>query len=149
MKKIFSTSFNQHQLDLVLLAIRITIACFMLVHGIPKLGKFFAEEPLKFGDPIGIGMVPSLVLTVFAEVFCSVLIFIGLGTRLAVIPLIITMLVAAFVVHATDGFGKMELPLLYVTGYLFLLVTGSGRYSIDRLLQDNWKQKRQMYLNSF
>ncbi len=149
MKKLFNTTINPQQLDLVLLVTRLTIAAFMLVHGIPKLGKFFAEEPITFGDPIGIGTIPSLVLTVFAEVFCSVLILIGFGTRLAVIPLIITMLVAVFIVHWQDGFGKMEPALHYLLVYVILLVTGSGKYSVDQMLQDNNTRKRQMYLQTY
>ncbi|MGB8375441.1 MAG: DoxX family protein, partial [Salegentibacter sp.] len=60
-----------------------------------------------------------------------VLIFIGLGTRLATIPLMIVMSVAAFVVHVPDGFGRQELPFLYLAGYLLLTFTGSGKYSLD------------------
>lgn len=38
----------------------------------------------------------------------------GLATRLATVPMMIIMLVAAFVAHADDPFGKKEPALLYV-----------------------------------
>jgi len=45
------------------------------------------------------------------------------------------MLVAAFIVHANDGFGKQELPLLYAATYLLLVITGAGKFSMDYWLQ--------------
>ena len=133
MKKIFQTTFNQTSFDLVLLASRISIACFMLEHGIPKLKKLI-DGNLDFADPLGFGETTSLILTVFAEVICSVFIFIGLGTRLAVIPLIITMLVAIFIIHSGDGFSKQELAWHYLLVYSLLFVAGSGKYSVDHWL---------------
>lgn len=134
MKKLLKTTINPSYLDLGILIIRISVAIFMLVHGLPKLGRFFTDEEIKFANPIGLGVIPSLMLVVFAEVFCSLLIFIGLATRLAVIPLIITMLVIIFIVHGDDGFGKQELPYHYLVAYILLFITGSGRYSVDQLL---------------
>ena len=107
----------------------------MLTHGLPKLMRFFSEEPLTFGNPIGIGMVPSLVLVVFAEVFCSIFISLGLFTRPASLVLIINMAVAAFIAHAGGGFGDRELAVLYLLIYLLLFATGGGRYSLDRLVK--------------
>ena len=87
-----------------------------------------------FGNPIGLGSELSLFMAVFAEVFCSVLLILGLGTRFAVIPLIITMLVAVFIVHAGDPFGSMEKAVLYLLVYISLLAGGSGKYSLDEKL---------------
>jgi len=131
MKRLFQTTFSQRALDLALVVTRVSIACFMLEHGIPKFKKLFSENEITFGDPLGLGPEISLGLTVFAEVVCSVFIFIGLGTRLCVIPLIILMLVIAFKIHAADGFQKQELALHYLLVYILLFVTGSGKYSID------------------
>jgi len=106
----------------------------MLTHGIPKLMKFFSTGDITFSDPLGVGTIPSLMMAIFAEVFCSILVILGLGTRIAVIPLIITMLVAVVLVHANDPFGKKELGLMYLTIYMFLIVVGSGKYSLDESL---------------
>jgi putative oxidoreductase len=54
---------------------------------------------------------------------------------LAVIPLIVTMLVAVFHIHASDPFTKQELGLFYLAGYVILFFTGSGKYSIDYIIQ--------------
>lgn len=141
MGKIFSTAINSNSLNAILLIVRISVSSFMLTHGIPKLMKFFSEGEITFPDPLGVGKIPSLLLTVFSEVVCSLLILIGFGTRLAVIPLMITMCVAAFIVHSTDGFGKQELPLLYLLVYLVLFVSGSGKYSIDGMINRKYMEK--------
>jgi len=94
----------------------------------------FTGGEIQFADPIGIGMTISLILVLFAEIICSGLILVGFGTRIAVIPLIITMIVAVFVVHANDGFAKQEMGLHYLLTYILLLVTGSGKYSVDQLI---------------
>ena len=105
----------------------------MLTHGVPKLQRIL-EGNMKFGDPLGLGSEVSLVLVVFAEVFCAILIMLGLGTRLAAVPLIITMAVAAFIAHGDDPFNRKELALFYIVVYVVLLVAGSGKFSLDRLI---------------
>jgi putative oxidoreductase len=141
MRKLIRTTHNPIHIDWALLIVRIAIACFMLIHGWPKLLKFCSNEEIEFADPIGFGVMLSLTLTVFAEVLCSIFIMLGFTTRLAVIPLIITMLVAAFIVHDGDGFNKKELSLHYLLVYAFLLVTGSGKFSIDHWLHNRAEKK--------
>lgn len=131
MKNTYSTNLSLPKIDLALLIFRLGISGLMLTHGIPKLIKFFGSDPINFRDPLGFGEVTTFTLAVIAEFLCSILIIFGLGTRLAVIPLILTMAVAAFIVHAQDGFGSQELPLLFLTGYIVLFLTGSGKYSLD------------------
>lgn len=134
MKKLFQTGTREEYLDILVLLLRVSIAAFMITHGWPKLSKLLAGGEIQFGDPIGLGPALSLVLAVFAEVVCSILIGIGLGTRLATLPLMFTMLVAAFIAHGPDPFGRKEAALLYFLIYLTLFVTGSGKYSLDHLI---------------
>ena len=96
--------------------------------------KLVSGGEIKFADPFGIGVMPSLVLTVFAEVVCAVLVGIGLKTRLATIPLLITMLTAVFIVHINDPIATQEKGYLYLLIYLILLVKGGGRFSFDYLI---------------
>ena len=133
--QIFDPKHQEQLTSVALLLLRSTVGFMMLYsHGWSKLMKFFGEEPIGFGDPIGLGMHTSLVLTVFAEAFCSFLLIIGLGTRLATIPLMITMLVAIFVIHWADPFGKKEFALLYLVPYITIFLMGAGRYSLDAFL---------------
>ena len=104
-----------------------------LSHGWGKLAGY-AERSATFADPLGVGSATSLSLAIFAEVFCAIAVMLGLFTRLAVIPLIITMAVAGLVVHANDPWPKPEMALLYMTAFLTLLFTGPGKLSVDRML---------------
>lgn len=139
MKNLFSIKINQRSMDFVLLIVRVAVAAFMLTHGYPKLMKLLAGGEIQFADPFGLGMYFSLVLAVFAEFFCSILVGLGIGTRLAAIPLIITMSVAAFIAHGSDPFGRKELALLYLVVYVFLLFTGSGKFSVDYFISKKLK----------
>ena len=130
----FQTGTSEEYLDILALLLRICLAAFMLSHGAPKLSKLLAGGEIQFGDPLALGPGLSLGLAVFAEFFCSLLIGIGLATRLAAIPLMITMLVAAFVSHGPDPFRQKEMALLYFLFYLALLVIGSRKYSFDYLM---------------
>lgn len=134
MKKLLSVSHQTKNVDTILLLLRITIAALMLTHGLPKMEKLLSGEPIQFASVFGLSPEVSLGLTVFSEVFCSILIFVGFGTRFAVIPLIITMVIAAFVIHAADPFAKQEMAIIYLIVYVVLLIGGSGRYSLDSLI---------------
>lgn len=135
---LFSYEQNTKTTDLGLLMLRLTVGGLMLVqHGWPKLQKLMSEDPIKFADPLGTGPEIALYLTVFAEFICAILIMIGGLTRLSAIPLIITMFVAAFIIHSDDPFKKQEFALLYLIPFLLLLMTGAGRFSLDAFLKKN------------
>lgn len=143
MKQLFKNLLNPGNyathVNMALLILRLVIGVFMLTHGIGKFQNLFSGEPIQFPDPMGVGATASLALAVFAEVFCSILIIIGVGTRFAAIPLFITMIVAAFIIHKNDGFGKQEFALLYAVIYSTIILIGPGKYSLDYLLMKNKK----------
>ncbi len=117
-----------------LFLLRLGIGVFMLTHGIPKLMNY-ASMADQFPDPIGMGSSLSLIMAIGAEVGCSLLLILGLFTRLATLPLIITMMVAVFIIHGGDSFSDKEPALLYLVPYLTLLFTGPGMYSADHLIK--------------
>jgi putative oxidoreductase len=135
MKQTLSVNNNSNTTDIAILIARVGIAAFMLTHGIPKMMMLFSGGPVQFPPVMGMSAQFSLGLAVFAEVFCSVLLLTGLVTRLATIPLIITMAVAVLFIHTADPFAKQEPALQYLLVYVVLLFTGGGKYSIDYLLQ--------------
>jgi putative oxidoreductase len=119
--------------SLGLLLLRVAIGGLMLVHGVQKINGF-SELADNFGDPIGLGSRVSLILAIGAEVGCSLLLIVGLATRLAAIPLAFTMIVAHFIVHAEDAWTKKELSAVYLSVYLALVLAGPGRFSLDHLI---------------
>lgn len=122
------------EVNVAVLILRVVIGFFMLRHGMGKLEYLFGDEVIHFPDPLGVGATASLVLTVFAEVFCSVLIILGLLTRFSAITLLFTMVVAAFVVHKNDGFDVREASLLFGLVYLSIALLNAGKYSLDYFL---------------
>ncbi len=121
--------------DLALFLLRVASGGIMAFsHGLPKAQKALAGD-LGFADPIGIGEGPSLILTVFAELVCGVLLALGLFTRAALIPLIVTMAVAVFIIHGDDPFADKEFAILYLVPYVALFYFGPGKFSADRFMK--------------
>ncbi|WP_373513707.1 DoxX family protein [Persicitalea sp.] len=133
-QKLFKPTILSINANLGVLFLRIGIGLIMIAgHGYQKLQKYLGSD-LAFGDPIGLGEETSLLLAIFAEFICSLLLIFGFLTRAVLIPLIFTMLVALFVVHGNAALGKQELPLLYALSYLTLFLTGPGKYSLDQVI---------------
>jgi len=132
MKTLINFNNSTARTDLAVLFLRIVIGVLMLTHGIPKLISLVSGD-IQFPGLFGLSPAISLALAVFAEVICSVLILFGLGTRLATIPLMFTMLVAVFYIHAADPLATKEVAILYLLAYVILFFTGSGKYSVENL----------------
>lgn len=119
-----------------LFILRIGVALLMLTHGIPKLELLLTGNASSFPDVIGLGSTFSLVLVVFAEVFCSAFLLLGLFTRWVSLPLIINMTVAVLVVHQGQALQNVELALMYLLIYMAISFLGSGDWSVDRHLRE-------------
>ncbi len=121
--------------DIGLLLLRLSFGLMMAIsHGFGKFQNLIAGKG-GFPDPLGIGSMPSLALAAFGEFICALAVVVGFKTRWSAIPVVITMLVAAFIVHANDPLGKQVFPLLYAFGFLTLVFTGGGRHSLDAWLK--------------
>lgn len=136
MKKIlFSNATYKSGIDIVALILRLVLGSHLLInHGWGKLISF-DERSEKFIQFMGLSSQMSLGLAVFAEFFCSFLLILGLFTRLALIPLMITMLVALKVMSwKLFGADNNELAFLFFTGFLSIFILGPGKYSIDAMI---------------
>lgn len=133
MKKLLSTKYSAGAFNAAMLVLRLGVGILMMVHGYDKL-VHFSEYQGKFMNFMGIGTTMSLALVVFAEFFCSLFLVLGLFTRLAAIPLIVTMCVALFKAHNADFTGDGEVASLYLTAYLLLLFVGPGKVSVDGMI---------------
>lgn len=133
MSKLFSSRVNAGALNFSLLVLRVVSGALMFVHGWDKLNKF-SEMKGGFPDPLHVGSMASLSMTIFAEALCSVFLILGLLTRLAAIPLIIVMAVAIFIIHGHDPLQKKELAILYIAIFIAILFTGPGKFSLDKMI---------------
>lgn len=130
-KSIWTTSEKGISFGLLILRVGISFSMIYL-HGYPRLINF-AKISSEFADPLGIGIIPSLSLVVFAEFFCSLFLLVGLFARWSCIPLIITMIVATWIINGGKGFIFQEKSFVYLICYISLLISGGGYFSLDSL----------------
>lgn len=132
-------NFYTSQAPKSVLLIRLLVGAVFLSEGVQK---FIFQDTLGVGRFIKIGIpIPEFTapfVGVF-EILCGGLIIIGLLTRLASIPMIINMIVAISTtkipILLNEGFWKMaheaRTDWSMLLGSIFLLIAGSGRFSID------------------
>ncbi len=126
-------------IDIALLVLRLAFGfALFYFHGLPKLLRMAAGN-FQFGDPLGIGAPASLVLAGLAEGICTLLVMVGLFTRIASIPIIITMAVAFFIVHigGGDAWSDAETSFLFMMGFIAIAIAGPGSYSLD----ERWRAR--------
>lgn len=120
--------------DAALLVLRLSFGLAMaLGHGLGKVSDLggFTAKVAKLGLPAAGLLGPAAALS---ELVGGLLIAVGLLARPSALALLGTMLVAAFVVHASDPFARKELALAYAVVSLVVLIAGPGRFSADARL---------------
>ncbi len=130
---LFSSGKHKGITNLALLIHRLAFGSMLLTHGIPKLMRFSELSP-KFTDPIGLGSEIALGLTVFSEVFCAILVMLGLGTRLAAFVVVTEMVIIELRVHVHVPFATKELAFVYMAAFVLVLLAGAGSVSMDKLI---------------
>ena len=128
--------------DLGLLLIRLMVGVVFVFHGAQKLFGVWGGPGLEgftgFLTTLNVPMPGvSAVLAAVAEFGGGVALILGLGTRLWAVPLVVTMLVAAFKVHGSAfaaQAGGMEYALTLGVVTAGLALTGAGAWSVDALL---------------
>ena len=132
------------------LLIRLAVGGVFLFEGIQKFLFPMEMGPGLFAK-LGIP-APGLLapLAGLIEVVCGALLIVGFLTRLATVPLIITMLIAIFSlggrIYKASGFWAMahetRTDYAMLLACLFLLAVGAGPISIDRMLRTDIVETR-------
>ena len=128
------------------LVVRIPLAVIFMAHGAQKLFGWFGGYGLsgtaQYMDSIG--LTPGVVLASLAggaEFFGGLALLLGLLVRPASVALAFTMLVAIFSVHISKGLflsnGGFEYGLALLAVTVALVISGAGRFSLDRALARN------------
>ena len=113
--------------DLGLLFLRVSGAMFLLwVHGLPKLLNY-SEQLKVIEDPFHLGANITLLLAIFAEVLCPLLIIAGVLVRLACLPILSVLLIALLVVHPEWTLFEAQFGWLLLIIFTTLLIGGPGR----------------------
>lgn len=119
--------------SVLLLIVRIFFGIMFLTHGYDKLMAHATMANL-FADPFGLGSAISFWMVVFAELVCSLALIFGILQRIALIPMMVTMIVAFFFVHGGAPFATKELSFIYLMAFILLFITGPGKYSFDAVI---------------
>lgn len=124
--------------DLLLLSIRLVLAYGFYHPAMKKISNpsditgWFAHLGIPF---------PTLnaYLAMGTELLGVALLALGFFTRFISVPLIFTMVVAITFVHLDNGFeagnNGFEIPVYYILMLSTLILYGSGKFSIDFLIQ--------------
>lgn len=127
-------------ISVILLIVRVVFGVMLMNHGIDKWANY-QELSAVFPDPLGIGSPLSLGLAIFGELACSMTFIIGFLYRLAMIPMIFTMCVAFFIVHADDPFAVKELAFVYLVVFVLMYIVGPGKFAVDRWISKSLFRK--------
>jgi putative oxidoreductase len=119
--------------------LRLAVGVVFLAHGGQKLFVWGFGNVAAFMGQIGIpaAMLAAIVVTV-VEFFGGLALALGLYARWAAALLAIDMLVAILTVHLPGGFflpAGVEFALTLFAANVALVLLGSGKLSVDRLLQ--------------
>jgi len=102
------------------------------VHNLAKVTGFFTE--------LGIPM-PGLnaVVVSYSELVCGALLVVGLASRFATVPLLVSMVVALITAKAAEIHGLADLfgmvEFTYLALLVYVAVSGPGPIALDHLLE--------------
>ena len=130
---LFPYKLYPRSVSFLLLVLRVLFGALLMWHGMSKVANVTTAAD-SFPNPLGLGSRLSFYLVVFAEVICAAAFILGAFYRLALIPMIITMTVALFVVHRGQPFAAKELALIFWVVFVTLYVVGAGSYSLDNII---------------
>ena len=143
MKKSFFSG-NAINVDFGLLIIRLIIGFLMAFYGYEKLIHFnemaASDFWMKNVSFFGMSSKVALGLTVFAELGCSILLIVGLFTRVSLFFLLFCMgwiFLVVFpmsILDKGDNGYQFNDAFVYFVIYLGLFFTGAGKYSLDSKL---------------
>jgi len=117
-----------------LLAFRVLLAVELFrVHGMKKF-RLQNGEKEHVPNPLHLPEKLNGLVATFSDTVVPLLIILGVGTRLAVLPTIGVTAIGYFVVHKNDSAEVRDVPYMYTLCLLFLLALGAGTYSLDQYI---------------
>ena len=140
--------------NLARLFIRLFVGVMLLQFGIRHLVNYGV---LCHSFPTVLNMSPecSLILMIIIELVCSLMIMVGFMTRLSVIPPICAMIAAEYYIlhdmvpflpaYGLDSTDPGYLPIMFIGIYIYLLLAGPGKISLDYFISLNIIRQKGKY----
>lgn len=126
------------KISLLLLASRLIFGLTFASHGLDKL-QHFSETAAHFPAPFGLSGEVAVGLSIFGELVCGLAFAFGFLTRLELLPMIFTMIVAFTTVHGGSVSGG-ELAFLYLVIFVLSWFAGAGKFSVDAVISSRLKR---------
>lgn len=138
--KIFTRFTGYTYSNMARLFIRLFVGVMFIQFGIRHLVNYHTLAP-TFPSVFGLPSEVCLTLMIIIELVCSLSIMVGFLTRLSVIPPIISMILAEYYIihdllphisiYGLDSTQPGYLPIMFIGIYLFILLAGPGKISLD------------------
>ena len=135
MKKLFSAEYTEDNYNKSLLLLRLGMGLTLAWHGYEKIPGFDNEENGSMNF-LGLGTTISQILIIIVELLGGLLVAMGLCTRLAALAVIGWLGFVLLKSFGFDIFGKGEKVWLLLIGYGAILISGAGKYSIDKIINN-------------
>ena len=126
--------------NLARLFMRLFVGVMLLQFGVRHMVNFHELEA-TFPTVLNMSPSTSLILMIIIETVCSLLIMVGFLTRLSTIPPVIAMIAAEYYilhdmvpylpVYGLDSTDPGYLPIMFIGIYLYMLIAGPGKISLD------------------
>ena len=126
--------------NLARLFLRLFMGVMFMQFGIRHLINFSTLR-YTFPSVLGLGNEASLIIMICIELICSLCIMVGFLTRLSVLPPVIAMIIAEYhilhdlfpntLTYSISSTQPGYLPLMFIGIFLFLLIAGPGKISLD------------------
>ncbi len=133
-KTILATDAGSEFNNFGLLMFRILFAVELFrVHGMKKFRVQNGERE-KVPNPLGLPEKLNGLVATFSDTVVPVLLILGIGTRLAILPTLGVTAIGYFVVHKKDSLEVRDVPYMYTLDLLLLLLLGAGTFSLDNYI---------------
>ncbi len=126
--------------NLARLFMRLFVGVMLLQFGIRHLVNY-SELSTSFPTVLNMSPECSLIIMIVIELVCSLFIMVGFLTRLSAIPPICAMIAAEYYilhdmvpylpVYGLDSTDPGYLPIMFIGIYIYLLIAGAGKISLD------------------
>lgn len=119
--------------DSAILFLRLFIGTILFTQAITKSQQYPWLEG-EYPSLWGLSGADVVSLVGIIEAVAGALLAVGLFTRITSAVMTVLMIGAAFLLFPHQSFDQAELKVVYGGIYIFLLIAGAGRYSLDRLV---------------
>ena len=115
--------------------VRIFFGAFMVYHGWEIFDESKMHEYSKWMNDLKLS-APSFMsyLGKAIELIAGIFVLVGLFTRIAIIPLALTMLFICFFIGKGRIFMEEQHPFMFVLLSLLFFLAGPGRWSVDKAI---------------